>query len=769
MVRQSGPLPLRVALDYVLQAAGGLEHAHAAGIVHRDIKPGNLLLAETGTVKVLDMGIARALSADQPGGHEELTAAQALLGTAAFMAPEQATNPRRVDGRADVYSLGCTLFYLLTGSNVYDGETAMEIVLAHRERPIPSLRERRPDCPAAVDRLFQRMVAKRPEGRPATMRSVIDELQTQLDGHAGRVIAMRKPGSRPLRAAAALALLATFVGGLVLASMGKLPWQRGAAERSLADRGDMDGTKTIEITPTSDHGAKRQPEKGDADSDAVANTLARHVNFLGALGQRPQTLSAEDAREGPASRLGETQPRALTGRWDWDGEALLSPVTKEFADLALPGKPPEEYVLTLTAERKSGADALRLGLVAGDRPFVVVFDLGSNLTGFGLLDGAGPAEHAARVRNSVFWKERPVTVRCKVVTRDKRTQLDVYVDAERLVAWAGETEALSRPPYAPKDAELFIGSLGSSFRITRLELTPLVNGQPAPRWKTPPLTPKIEMVKVAAGKFWMGAGEDDKEASADQKPRHEVQITRPFLLGKYEVTRDEFIEVMDLAADSKNTDSKDAASKDAKDNQPGRLPIVGVSWLAAVAFCNQLSLRHGLEPYYAINEEKGTVTIRPGPGDGFRLPTEAEWEYACRAGTETKWHFGDDARLLDQYEWHAGNSRGRPQPVGKLKPNPWGLHDMHGNVPEWCWDRYDKEYYGQSQPIDPPGSPRGEQRVVRGGSASHRAGQTASTSRTSLGVTYGTVDPKEASSLPPAGSVAPGSRGVGIRVARSAK
>src|SRR5205085_11646826 len=99
-----------------------------------------------------------------------------MLGTSAFMSPEQGANPGRVDCRADVYSLGCTLFYLLTGKNLYEGETTMEMVLAHREQPLPSLRQHRADCPQAVDQLFQRMIAKRPEDRPATMQAVTAEL-----------------------------------------------------------------------------------------------------------------------------------------------------------------------------------------------------------------------------------------------------------------------------------------------------------------------------------------------------------------------------------------------------------------------------------------------------------------------------------------------------------------------------------------------------------------------------------------------------------------
>jgi serine/threonine protein kinase/formylglycine-generating enzyme required for sulfatase activity len=755
VVRQSGPLPLRAALEYVLQAARGLEHAHQMGIVHRDIKPGNLLRDDAGTVKVLDMGIARAPWTDPPGGTSDFTAAQALLGTVAFMAPEQAANPRRVDHRADVYSLGCTLFYLLTGRNAYEGETAMEVVLAHREQPIPSVRDHRPDCPEVVDALFQRMVAKRPEDRVATMREVIGELERQLDGQSAEEKPMRsamlRTAARPsplravphsrtrgqrLRAAATWAVAAALLVALVLTA-GKLPWPQGALNGPTTIDDDGSG-KTVDVVPIADKtGASRAAAKNVARS-GIANDEAafRHVDFLDGMNAR---------RDG------------LADGWAWDGDALTSSTTKGFADLALPGKPPEEYLVTVTAERKGGADALRLGLTAGDRSFVVVFDLGGTVTSLGMLESFGPGEHSATVRNTVFWKDKPLTVKCNVRTRDKRTQIDVYAGEERLVAWAGETHSLSAPPDVPKDAAVFIGSRGSSFRITRLELTPLIDGRPAPRWKTPPLTPKIELVKVREGEFLMGADEGDKEAPGDQKPRHEVQISRAFWLGKYEVTRDEFIEVMGLAKDAK------AAAKDSGQDEQGRLPVVGVSWFTAVEFCNQLSLRHGLSPYYSLDRDKASVTIRGG--NGFRLPTEAEWEYACRAGTQTRWHFGDDPRRLDEHEWHAGNSGGRPHPVGKLKPNPWGLYDMHGNVPEWCWDRYDAEYYGKRESLDPPGSSRGEQRVVRGGSASQRAAQSAS--RNSLGVGYGTVDPQESSTLPPVGTVAPGSRGVGIRVARS--
>ena len=109
---------------------------------------------------------------------------------------------------------------------------------------------------------------------------------------------------------------------------------------------------------------------------------------------------------------------------------------------------------------------------------------------------------------------------------------------------------------------------------------------------------------------------------------------------------------------------------------------------------------------------------------GYRLPTEAEWEYACRAGSDSRWTFGDDVRTLSEYAWHAGNAGGVTHAVGTKKANAWGLYDMHGNVPEWCWDRYAPDYYRDSALSDPSGSGKGTTRVFRGGGFGNAAAQT---------------------------------------------
>ncbi len=184
MVLERGPLPYVELVDYIRQGADGLHHAHEAGLVHRDIKPENLLIDQTGVVKLLDLGLARFFNASD---EESLTIKhdEKVLGTADFLAPEQAIDSHKVDLRADVYSLGCTLYYALTGHPPFTDGSLVQRLLAHQTRRPPSIKYDRPDIPADLLAIVEKMMAKKPGERYQTAADVADALGRWLVEHGG--------------------------------------------------------------------------------------------------------------------------------------------------------------------------------------------------------------------------------------------------------------------------------------------------------------------------------------------------------------------------------------------------------------------------------------------------------------------------------------------------------------------------------------------------------------------------------------------------------
>lgn len=217
----------------------------------------------------------------------------------------------------------------------------------------------------------------------------------------------------------------------------------------------------------------------------------------------------------------------------------------------------------------------------------------------------------------------------------------------------------------------------------------------------PPIVNSIGMKLklIPAGTFQMG----DDRGRPDERPAHEVTITKPFYLGVYEVTNTQWKKVMP------NIDTY--SPWDCSEMQEGDRPVLHVSWGRTTEFCRLLS---------AVPEEVKAGRV-------YRLPTEAEWEYACRAGTRTEFSFGNDNYLLGDYGWFGGNAGGQTHPVGQKKPNPWGLYDMHGNVWELCSDWFGS--YSKDKVLDPQGAPEGPDGVFRGGGLASHAETCSSTTR----------------------------------------
>ena len=228
----------------------------------------------------------------------------------------------------------------------------------------------------------------------------------------------------------------------------------------------------------------------------------------------------------------------------------------------------------------------------------------------------------------------------------------------------------------------------------------------------------MKLALIPAGKFMMGLPKDEKERG-DNEEQHEVSITRPFYLGVYVVTQAEYEKVM--GNNPSYFSAKDTGKDSVKDMDTSRFPVETVSWDDAVAFCKKLS---------ELPEEKKAGRV-------YRLPTEAEWEYACRAGTKTVFHYGDSlssrqANFNGEYPY-GGADKGpflaRTAKVGSYAANGFGLYDMHGNVWEWCQDWHDANYYKNSPREDPPGPAQASARVVRGGGWGDHGGDCRSAGR----------------------------------------
>jgi serine/threonine protein kinase/formylglycine-generating enzyme required for sulfatase activity len=623
LVKNKGPMPVAHARLFTYQAALGLQHAHEEGLIHRDLKPNNLILYRKGdkaTVKILDFGLAKAaregveaeLNSTGPG-----TPTGAALGTPAYMAPEQITDAAKVDIRADIYSLGGTLYFLLAGRPPFVAKTQYELYQAHISRIPDPLNLVRPDVPGQLAALVAKMLAKDPAERFQTPGEVAQALKPFCTkAYAGPV----KGGSSGTGSTA------------------------GGQERIKA------GQRTTVIETPEDR-LRPRPPKGPK-MPGTESTWGGIVPGIDPPDDEPP-VARRPATPWlwPAVAVGALMLGLLAA---WMGSVFKVKTQDGVGMIVLENVPKDSEILV-------DGETITLSWPGAGKPLEI---------------RKAPGQHKVEVKKDGF------KTFGEVVTVKTDVSEEVTVRLERLV--------VDQPEPKKEDAPQAKADILPELKTEVVELRPVNKELNPPNRSTVPysVVPKeitnsigMKFVLIPAGEFVMGAPDSDPYAGNEEKPQHRVRITRPFYLGVTEVTQGQYRAV---------TSANPSRFKGSDD-----LPVEQVSWEDAIAFCDKLSANEGLS---------------------YRLPTEAEWEYACRAGGTTTFNSGDDYASLGEVAWYKGNSGNKTHPVGHLRPNAWGLFDMHGNVHEWCRDWYAEAYYGNSSGADPLGPSEGAKRASRGGS-----------------------------------------------------
>jgi formylglycine-generating enzyme required for sulfatase activity len=646
-----GPLDVPEVLRLGHQIARGLAAAHALGLIHRDIKPANILL-ENGVDRVKITDFGLARAADDA----HLTESGVIAGTPLYMAPEQAQG-EAIDHRADLFSLGSVLYALCTGRPPFRAATTMAVLKRVVEDTPRPIREIFPEVPERLCAVVTRLHAKKPADRFASAQEVADLLgrylaEVQQQGSAGPLCT---------ESATAPASLARRDGRQRLGRPGS---------RTLALVGGL-ALVTVLVLAGYLLMQRFRPQvdpHAPVGFHALANQVWQDTGVDAVEGEAIVLAPKGSWRKGEQTCSAGGLDRAPRERAVWPEAPLMcllvrigdesTPMAVRQREVIKPRRSGRLFVQANDLDLDGNSDGLQLTIMGGQR----------------LGDAAPLPEWLPIQAAERDWK--PLLARIEAPgARADQLRDEVFDYCQR---YAGTPH---------------------SFRAGQRLL------------KAPPLVNSIGMklVPIPAGKFLMGSPVHESWREPYEGPQHEVVITRPFFMGVYDVTVGQFrvfVQAKGYRTDADMYGGADSLFPDGWKNVPQANwqrpgfeqtddhPVVSVSWNDAVAFCKWLSQKEG---------------------KNYALPTEAQWEYSCRAGSQTRFYFGNDDEELIQYAWCDRNAERKTHPVGQKKPNAWGLYDMSGNVWQWTADWYDADYYRKSPREDPLGPTTGDNRVLRGG------------------------------------------------------
>ncbi|MBI1371567.1 MAG: SUMF1/EgtB/PvdO family nonheme iron enzyme [Phycisphaera sp.] len=573
-------------IDYIIQAAQGLSYAHKHGVIHRDIKPGNLLLNHEGVIKILDMGLARIEHEMAGGEYQTLTQTDASMGTAAYMPPEQGMDAKSVDQRGDIYSLGCTMFRLLTNRYPYYRDTPLGTMMAHVQEPIPSLPD---DMPAGLDDVFRKMVAKEPDGRYDTCEDLIAALETV------------KRGGKP-----------------AVPDLANIPVARRARH---------------EPTPMPDPTDSDGPPPSQSDlSDSKPGTLTDLANVAASVDAKPPSGAAHAA------------PRKKSGMTLWVGLAagvaiIVMPLTIMFMSSGTPKDAHPSPPTVKGGDETIAPDPTRQPGHTGTRqdPHQIPVDTPTPSTTTPTTSPTPPSGFLARAPFDADQAKAYQQDFAKLV--GVPVQIESQRDVKLVLIPPGSypTGMAGHPEWTPRNVTVTRGFYIGVTEVTINQFRQFIVNS---KYKTQQL---LGQAKAPNGKYWPAA-----------------------VVGWAHPPNDP-----DISANA---------------------PVTYVTYKDAVAYCEWLSQKEGKR---------------------YRLPTEAEWELACRAGSTNRFWFGNDHKQLPETDWVNDNAKGKLQAVSRKTPNPWGVYDVQGNAWEWMTDFKGVRPGGNL--VDPKGPDSGEFRVVAGG------------------------------------------------------
>jgi formylglycine-generating enzyme required for sulfatase activity len=778
-IQRDGHLRLTEVLRIGQQVAAGLAAAHAHGLMHRDVKPANILL-ENGVerVRITDFGLARAVD------DVSMTRAGEVAGTPSYMSPEQAQG-LPMDARSDLFSLGSVLYAMCTGRSPFRAQTSVEALRRVCDDTPRPIREVNPEIPPRLVAIVERLLAKQPADRFQSAAEVVTVLgqylaevqhpsfvgqasplpATPVDLPASR--AGWKPAART-RWLIAAAVLICLIAGLGLAEATGVTRLAGTIIRIATGQGTLIvevNDPAVKVTVEGDGGLvitglgleeihlSPGSYRVHADKDGKEVPLETEIVSITKGGREVVKVKLEAADTSLTSTVDGFNP--LFNGKDLNGWASAGGGTGmwKIEDGALTCTGPRDHLLTtrndfgdfhLRAEVKINANGNSGIYFRTGKPLVLIGDYEAQIT-----DNPGQGYKTGSLYGLVRITESPVPPNTwftyEIIAVGKRIRILVngkqtadytddragrntqghialqHHDPESRVFFR-KIEVKELQPAAPSQASApfdadaarayqeawashlgvpveFSNSLGMKFRLI-----------PPGEFEMGSTAQEIEAAR-AAEKY-----SDDQavsDALTSEGPIHRVVLSEPFYLSVTEVTQKEFETVTGENPSSFQPGGENAET--VRDSGTARLPVQGTSWNDAANFCSRLSLRDGL----ASNYRPVGNAVEMLPGNGYRLPREAQWEFACRAGTTTRFWFGNDPADHANREWFQANSAGQPHTVASLAKNPFGLFDMHGNVSEWVQDGWNPEFYLMSKDrpaVDPLSKPKGpHQHMVRGG------------------------------------------------------